>query len=64
MEPRRGIPRLSPDVRAALAAYGAKATWPAGFVIYQRATPADGVFVVLSGRNGVIAAGFKLPAPI
>ena len=50
MEPRRGIPRLSPDVRAALAAYGAKATWPAGFVIYQRGTPADGVFVVLSGR--------------
>jgi CRP/FNR family cyclic AMP-dependent transcriptional regulator len=50
VEPRRGIPRLSPDVRAALAAYGAKATWPAGFVIYQRGTPADGVFVVLSGR--------------
>jgi CRP-like cAMP-binding protein len=41
---------LSPDVRAALAAYGAKATWPAGFVIYQRGTPADGVFVVLTGR--------------
>ena len=50
MEPRRGIPRLSPEVRAALAAYGAKATWPAGFVIYQRGTPADGVFAVLSGR--------------
>lgn len=50
MEPRRGISRLTPDVRAALAAYGAKATWPAGFVIYQRGTPADGVFVVLSGR--------------
>ena len=50
MEPRRGIPRLSRDARAALAAYGAKATWPAGFVIYQRGSPADGVFVVLSGR--------------
>jgi CRP-like cAMP-binding protein len=44
------IQRLSPDVRAALAAYGAKAAWPAGFGIYQRGTPADGVFVVLSGR--------------
>jgi CRP-like cAMP-binding protein len=50
VEPRRGIPRLSFETRAALAAYGAKATWPAGFVIYQRGTPADGVFVVLSGR--------------
>ena len=50
MEPRRGISRLSQDVRAALAAYGAKATWPAGFVIYQRGSPADGMFVVLSGR--------------
>lgn len=50
MESRRPIPRLSPDVRAALAGYGAKATWPAGFTIYQRGTPADGLFVVLSGR--------------
>lgn len=50
MEPRRGIPRLSLEVRAALAAYGAKATWPAGFVIYQRGASADGVFVVLGGR--------------
>lgn len=50
MESRRGIPRLSPEARAALVAYGAKATWPAGFVIYQRGTPADGLFVVLSGR--------------
>ena len=30
--------------------YGARATWPAGFVVYQRGTPADGLFVVLSGR--------------
>jgi CRP/FNR family cyclic AMP-dependent transcriptional regulator len=44
------IQRLSPDVRAALASYGAKASWPAGFGIYQRGGPADGVFVVLSGR--------------
>lgn len=50
MESRRPLPRLSPDARAALAAYGAKATWPAGFTIYQRGQPADGLFVVLAGR--------------
>ena len=50
MEPRRPLPRLSPDARAALAGYGAKAAWPAGFTIYQRGTPADGLFVVLGGR--------------
>jgi CRP-like cAMP-binding protein len=50
VEPRRPLPRLSPDARAALAGYGAKAAWPAGFAIYQRGTPADGLFVVLSGR--------------
>lgn len=30
--------------------YAARATWPAGFVIYQGGTPADGVFIVLRGR--------------
>ncbi|AHG88056.1 cyclic nucleotide-binding protein [Gemmatirosa kalamazoonensis] len=50
MQQRCVIQRLSPDVRAALASYGAKASWPAGFGIYQRGAPADGVFVVLSGR--------------
>lgn len=30
--------------------YAARASWPAGFVIYQRGSPADGVFVVLEGR--------------
>jgi CRP-like cAMP-binding protein len=50
VQQRSAIPRLSPDVRAALASYGAKASWPAGFGIYQRATPADGIFVVLHGR--------------
>jgi len=34
----------------ALAAYAAKAVWPAGFTIYQRGATADGVFVVLRGR--------------
>jgi CRP-like cAMP-binding protein len=50
VESRRPLPRLSPDARAALASYGARAAWPAGFTIYQRGTPADGLFVVLSGR--------------
>ncbi len=50
MQHRSTIQRLSPDARAALASYGAKASWPAGFGIYQRGAAADGVFVVLSGR--------------
>ncbi len=50
MSSKRPVTRLSPDARAALLAYGARATWPGGFAIYQRAQPADGVFVVLSGR--------------
>ncbi|HJQ20346.1 MAG TPA: Crp/Fnr family transcriptional regulator [Gemmatimonadaceae bacterium] len=42
--------RLSPATVDALLAYAARASWPAGFVIYQRGAAADGVFVVLSGR--------------
>ena len=34
----------------AVAAYAAKATWPAGFVVYQRGASADGMFIVLQGR--------------
>jgi CRP-like cAMP-binding protein len=44
------LARLSDEHREALTAYAAKAAWPAGFAIYQRGSPADGVFVVLSGR--------------
>ena len=50
MELSRGIVRLSPDVRDAVAGYAAKANWPAGFAIYQRGAAADGIFVVLNGR--------------
>jgi CRP-like cAMP-binding protein len=42
--------RLAPQTVDALMAYAARATWPAGFVIYHRGAEADGVFVVLSGR--------------
>jgi CRP/FNR family transcriptional regulator, cyclic AMP receptor protein len=45
-----GLARLTPQDRDALTAYAARASWPAGFVIYQRGTPADGLFVVISGR--------------
>ena len=50
MESIRPLARLSADVRAMIAPYGAKATWPAGFTIYQRGAAADGLFVVLAGR--------------
>jgi CRP/FNR family transcriptional regulator, cyclic AMP receptor protein len=42
--------RLAPATLEALLEYAARATWPAGFVIYHRGAPADGVFVVLEGR--------------
>src|ERR1700722_4583790 len=42
--------RLSTEEMAAVAAYAARARWPIGFMVYQRGAPADGVFVVLSGR--------------
>ena len=42
--------RLTAAELDALSAYAARATWPTGFTIYQRGTPADGVFVVLRGR--------------
>jgi CRP/FNR family cyclic AMP-dependent transcriptional regulator len=42
--------QLSPATLDALLGYAARATWPAGFVIYQRGVPADGIFVVVAGR--------------
>jgi CRP/FNR family transcriptional regulator, cyclic AMP receptor protein len=45
-----GTTRLSAAELAAVAVYGAKATWPAGFTVYQRGADADGIFVVLRGR--------------
>lgn len=42
--------RLAPATVDALLAYTARATWPASFVVYERGTPADGLFVVLEGR--------------
>lgn len=42
--------RLTQEDLLPILAYGAKATWPAGFQIYQRGAPADGVFIVLDGH--------------
>ena len=42
--------RLAPATVDTLLAYAAKATWPAGFVIYQRGAPAEGLFIVVEGR--------------
>ena len=44
------LARLTDEQRDALVPYAAKAAWPAGFTIYQRGTPADGVFAVTRGR--------------
>jgi len=33
-----------------IAAYGAKASWPSGFQLYQRGARADGLFIVLEGH--------------
>ena len=45
-----GLARLSEVEREILTAYAARATWPAGFAVYQRGAAADGVFVVTRGR--------------
>lgn len=42
--------RLTPDEVAPIGAYAAKASWPAGFQLYQRGSPADGVLIVLEGH--------------
>ena len=45
-----GLARLSEAEREILTTYAARASWPAGFAIYQRGAAADGVFVVTRGR--------------
>lgn len=55
--------RLTPEEVAPIGAYGARATWPAGFQLYQRGAAADGVFIVIDGhvilRNKIkIGRGF------
>ena len=49
---RQGVrrSRLTPEEVAPIGAYGARATWPSGFQLYQRGAVADGVFIVLDGH--------------
>jgi CRP-like cAMP-binding protein len=49
---REGVRRscLTPEEVALIGDYGARATWPAGFQLYQRGAVADGVFIVLDGH--------------
>ena len=42
--------RLTPEEVDLISAYGARATWPTGFQLYQRGAAADGVFIVLDGH--------------
>src|SRR2546422_6055857 len=42
--------RLTLEEMLPVAAYGAKASWPSGFQLYQRGARADGVFIVLEGH--------------
>lgn len=46
----RQIIRLPREHLDAVSAYGARATWPCGFTIYDRGGQADGVFIVLRGQ--------------
>lgn len=46
----RGRSKLSAEDATILAAYGARTTWPSNFQIYQRATVADRISVVLRGH--------------
>jgi CRP-like cAMP-binding protein len=45
-----GRSKLSAEDATVLAGYGARTTWPSNFQIYQRATIADGISVVLRGH--------------
>lgn len=60
--------RLSSESVTAIGAYGARTTWPSGFQIYQKGTPADGVSIVLSGhvilRNRIRTGRGFVPAVV
>jgi CRP-like cAMP-binding protein len=59
-------PRLGPESATALAAYGARTTWPANFQIYQKGSTADGLSLVLRGhvvlRNRIRTGRAFVPA--
>ncbi|HSJ63138.1 MAG TPA: Crp/Fnr family transcriptional regulator [Gemmatimonadaceae bacterium] len=43
-------PRLTAEELEEIAAFGATTRWPAGFTVYERLAPADGIFIVRSGQ--------------
>lgn len=49
--------QLTTDDLAILGAYGARASWPAGFVLYERGAAASGLFIVLRGRVVLSSSG-------
>ncbi len=49
--------RLTRNDLEVLAGYGAKASWPSGFALYERGAPANGLFVVASGRIVLSSSG-------
>lgn len=59
-------PRLTAESVTAIAAYGARTTWPSGFQIYQKGAPADGLSIVLRGhvvlRNRIRSGRGFVPA--
>lgn len=64
----RGRSKLNPQDATALARYGARTIWPSNFQIYQQATEADGISLVLRGhvilRNRVRTGRGFVPAVI
>lgn len=66
--PQKKQVRLSTESATVLAGYGARTTWPSGFQIYQKGTPADGISVVLRGhvilRNRIRTGRGFVPAII
>lgn len=49
--------QITRDVLEILGSYGAKASWPCGFSVYDRGSPANGLFIVVSGRVVLSSSG-------
>lgn len=46
----KAVARLTREQCDAIASYGARTSWPAGFSIYEDGAAADGLFIVLRGQ--------------
>ena len=62
----RRTTRLAGDTATILASYGARTTWPSGFQIYGKGSPADGISLVVRGhvilRNRIRTGRSFVPA--